>query len=103
MVDALSEELGIPVVAGGTVTMTRRRKQRGLEPDNCYWIANAAAVASLRRIDLRRDPPPDLVIEVDVTSSSLDRMGIYAALGIAEVWRLDGDVLTFNVLQASNA
>jgi Uma2 family endonuclease len=101
MVDTISEEWGIPIVAGGTTTIRRRRRQRGLEPDNCYWIANAARVANLRRINLAVDPPPDLAIEVDVTSSSLDRMRIYARLGIPEVWRLEGDVLTFNVLQLS--
>ncbi len=101
MVDTLSEELGNPIVGGGVTTIRRRRRQRGLEPDNCYWIANAARVAGLRRINLRVDPPPDLAIEVDVTSSSLDRMSIYANLGVPEVWRLEGDLLTFNLLQPS--
>jgi Uma2 family endonuclease len=53
-----------------------------------------------RRLDLSRDPPPDLAIEVDVTNSSLDRMSIYATLGVPEVWRLVGDALTFHVLNA---
>jgi Uma2 family endonuclease len=82
-------------------TLRRRRRQRGLEPDRCFWIANAARMAGRRRVDLRVDPPPDLAIEVDVTRSSLDRMGIYAALAVPEVWRLDGDVLTFHVLGAA--
>jgi Uma2 family endonuclease len=68
MVDALSEEWGIAIVAGGTVTL--RRRQRGLEADACYWVANAARVATLRHINLAVDPPPDLAIEVDVTSYS---------------------------------
>jgi Uma2 family endonuclease len=101
MVDAMNEEWGIPIVAGGTTTIRRRRRQRGQEPDNCYWIANAARVANLRRINLAADPPPDLAIEVNVTNSSLDRMAIYARLGVPEVWRLEGDVLTFNALQPS--
>jgi Uma2 family endonuclease len=101
LVDTLTLELRIPVVAGGITTLRRRRRKRGLEPDNCYWIANAARVAGLRRIDLAVNPPPDLAIEVDVTSSSLDRMSIYARLGVLEVWRLEDDVLTFNLLQPS--
>jgi Uma2 family endonuclease len=101
MVDAMNEEWGIPIVAGGTTTIRRRRRQRGLEPDNCYWIANAARVANLRRINLAVDPPPDVAIEVDVTNSSLDRMSIFARLGVPEVWRLAGDVLSFNALQPS--
>jgi len=51
-----------------------------------------------RTLDLRVDSPPDLAIEADVTSSSLDRMAIYAALGVPEVWRLEHQVLTFHVL-----
>ena len=70
---------------------------RGLAPDECYYIANAPQVAGRDHIDLRTDPPPDLAIEVDVTSSSLNRMGIYAALAVPEVWRLDGPALTFHV------
>ena len=56
-----------------------------------------------RRLNLCTDPPPDLALEVDVTHSSLDRLGIYAALGVPEVWRLDGDTLTFHVLGAKGA
>jgi Uma2 family endonuclease len=94
----LTEELGLPVKAGRSTTFRRRRRQRGIEPDNSWWIANEPRVRGLRRIDLRRDPPPDLAIEVDVTSSSIDRMGIYAAIRVPEVWRWDEPVLTFHVL-----
>jgi Uma2 family endonuclease len=96
----LTEELGLPIKAGRSTTLRRRRKQRGLEPDCCYWIANEPAMRGKRDLDLRVDPPPDLAIEVDVTSSSLDRMGIYRALGVPEVWRLDDQTLTFHVLGA---
>jgi Uma2 family endonuclease len=96
----LTLELQLPLKHGGSVTIRRRRDERGLEPDRCFWIANAARMAGRRQLDLRRDPPPDLAIEVDVTHSSLDRMGIYAALGVPEVWRLDGDSLTFQTLNA---
>src|SRR5207302_9413364 len=97
LIVALTEELGLPIKGGGSVTMRRRRRRRGLEADECFWIANAARMAGRRRLDLRTDPPPDLALEVDVTHSSLDRMGIYAALGVPEVWPLDGDTLTFPV------
>jgi Uma2 family endonuclease len=99
-IDVLTEELQLPCRAGGSVTLRRRRKQRGLEPDKCYWIANAPALQGRMRLDLRTDPPPDLAIEVDVTSSSLDRMSVYAALGVPEVWRLTDAGLAFNVLVA---
>jgi Uma2 family endonuclease len=95
LIIALTQEMGLPIKAGGSVTMRRRRRQRGIEADQCFWIANAHRMAGRRELDLRTDPPPDLAIEVDVTHSSLDRLRIYAALGIPEVWRLEGDVLTF--------
>ena len=99
----LTEELGLPLKAGGSTTLRRRRRRRGLEPDKCYWIGHESTVRGKRRIDLRTDPPPDLVIEVDVTSRSLNRMGIYAALGVPEVWRLDRQILTFHALDANGA
>jgi Uma2 family endonuclease len=98
LIVALTEELGLPLSSGGSTTMRRRRRRRGLESDECFWIASAPQMAGKRRLDLRTDPPPDLALEVDVTRSSLDRMSIYANLGVPEVWRLDGDTLTFEVL-----
>ncbi len=98
-IDTLTQELGLEVKAGRCTTFRRRRKKRGLEPDNSYWIASEPQVRGKLHIDLRVDPPPDLAIEVDVTRSSLDRMSIYAALGVPEVWRLDGATLTFHILQ----
>ena len=96
----LTEEMGLTIFPGGSVTMRRRLRQRGIEADECFWIANAPRMKGRRRLDLRTDPPPDLAIEVDVTHSSMDRLGIYATLGVPEVWRLDGDELTFHVLGA---
>jgi Uma2 family endonuclease len=100
MVDVLTEEPGLPVAGGGSTTFRRKKKRRGLEPDECYWITHEAQVRGKVRIDLRKDPPPDLAIEVEVSRSALNRMGIYAALGIPEVWRCDGQSLTFHVLNA---
>jgi Uma2 family endonuclease len=99
LVFVVTEELGLPLHRGGSVTVRRRQRQRGIEADECYWIANAHRMRGRRRLDLRRDPPPDLAIEVDVTSSSMDRLEIYAKLRVPEIWRLTGaDVLTFHVL-----
>lgn len=98
LVFVLTEELGLPIKRGGATTLRRRLRRRGIEADACFWIANAHRMAGRRRVDLRTDPPPDLAIEVDVSRSSLNRLGIYAALGVPEVWRLDGDTLTFHVL-----
>jgi Uma2 family endonuclease len=100
LVIVLTEELNLPLVAGGSVTLRRRRRRRGLEPDDCFWIANAPRMGGRQQVDLRVDPPPDLAIEVDLTRSSLDRLTIYAALKVPEVWRLEGDLLTFYLLGA---
>jgi Uma2 family endonuclease len=98
LVCTLTEELGLTVKQGGSTTLRRRRRHRGIEPDHCFWIASEPAVRTVRDLDLRIHPPPDLAIEVDVSRSSLDRMSIYAALGVPEVWRLEEPSLTFHVL-----
>lgn len=101
LIDALTEELGLPISGGKSTSFKRRKKQRGLEPDNCYGIANEPLVRDKTKIDLRNDPPPDLAVAVDISRSSLDRLGIYAALRVPEVWRSDGKTVTFHVLQAN--
>jgi Uma2 family endonuclease len=98
-IDVLTEELNLPCRLGGSVTLRRRKHQRGLEADNCYWIASAPRLRGKRRLNLRVDPPPDLAVEMDLTHSSLDRMSIYATLKVPEVWRLTAGALTFHVLQ----
>jgi Uma2 family endonuclease len=103
LIRALTDELGLAVMGGGSTTLRRRRQHRGLEPDRCYWIANEPAVRAVQELDLTIHPPPDLAIEVDVSRSSLDRMGIYAALGVPEVWRLDAPSLTFHVVNAARS
>lgn len=99
MIEAYTEELAIPLKSGGMTTFRRQAKRRGLEPDACYWIQNEPRMRGRKEFDPEVDPPPDLAIEVDITSSSLDRMSIYATLGVPEVWRFDGETLTINVLQ----
>ncbi|XHX79988.1 MAG: Uma2 family endonuclease [Stenomitos frigidus ULC029] len=94
LIETLTEELEIEIRSLGSLTCDREDLARGLEPDQCYYIQNEAAVRHRERIDLTQDPPPDLAIEVDITSSSIDQLAIYAALGVPEVWRYDGQTLT---------
>ncbi len=103
LVAALTELLNLPLESAGSTTWQREDLQKGLEPDECYWIQNAAAVRHKEKLDLRFDPPPDLALEVDVSTSSLDRMRIYLALGIPEVWRWKDDRLTAHVRDAKCA
>ena len=76
------------VTNGGSSTLKRLSKKKGLEADQCYWVANEPAVRTKKRINLRTDPPPDLVIEIDVMHSVVNREKIYAALGVPEMWVL---------------
>lgn len=92
-IEFLAEDTNLPYINLGSTTFQRRELKRGLEPDECYYFRNYQRVCGLKRIDLSRDPPPDLVVEVDVTHSSLSRMKIYASLGVPEVWRYDGSKL----------
>jgi len=101
MIDAITEEMDVRVVAVGSTTFHREELKRGLEPDQCYYFASADKVTDWARIDLDVDAPPDLAIEIDVTSDSRQRLGIYAALKIPEVWRFDGERL--DVLQLEEA
>jgi Uma2 family endonuclease len=90
LLEALTEELGLAILSLGSTTMRRRDLQRGIEPDECYYIQNEGQVRRKRKISWRKDPPPDLAIEVDITRSSLRRMEVHAALGVPEIWRWDG-------------
>jgi Uma2 family endonuclease len=101
MVDTLTEELEIDVEGGDTTTHKRLDLDKGAEPDKCYWFGKRARrLRGKRQLDLSVDPPPDLIVEVDVTRTSLDRLKIFAALGVPEVWRSDGRTISFLHLQA---
>lgn len=84
----LSDALEIDVESLGSSTLKDEMVRKGAEPDDSFYVQNAAAVIGKMDLDLAHDPPPDLVIESDLTSSSLDRFAIYAGLGVPEVWRV---------------
>jgi Uma2 family endonuclease len=89
----IAQEMDINIAGYGSMTSRREDLDRGLEPDECYWVANEPVVRGRTDLDPAQDPPPDLVIEVEVSRSALNRMGIYASLGVPEVWRWDGQTL----------
>lgn len=94
LVEIVAEETGMEIASGGSTTFRREDLERGLEPDECYWIAHEPDVRGRDRIDLANDPAPDLVSEIEVTRNVLNRINICAALGVPEVWRYDGSTLT---------
>ena len=100
LIEAATEELDLEIRSLGSRTCKREDLQSGLEPDQCYYIQNEPQVRGLDQIDLSQIPPPDLAVEIDITSSSLDRFAIYQALGVPEIWRYDGTQLRIYLLQA---
>src|SRR5256885_12262024 len=98
MVEQLALELNIPMRRLGSTTWKRKDRRKGLEADECYYVQHELQVRGRHDIDLTRDPPPDLAIEVEITHHPLDRPSVYAALGVPEIWRYDGLHLTAHVL-----
>lgn len=91
LVRALAAAAKVRIKSAGSTTFRREDLERGLEPDHCFYIGHVSAILGKTEIDLSDDPPPDLTIEIDIMSSCLDRLGIYATLGVPEVWRFDGE------------
>jgi len=95
LVSNICVEKDIEVRNVGSTTFRKRAKAKGIEPDTAFYIQNAARVSGLLDLDLTKDPPPDLAIEVDVTSPSLNKMPIYAGLKISEIWLYKGKKVEF--------
>jgi Uma2 family endonuclease len=87
LLEAFTVELRIPRQSLGSTTWKREEKLKGLEADECYYILNHARIRDIEEINLEVDPPPDLALEVEVSRSAVKRLGIYAALGVPEIWR----------------
>ncbi|WP_299484545.1 Uma2 family endonuclease [Acaryochloris sp. IP29b_bin.137] len=86
-------ESGLNLKCMASTTLRRKNLQKGAEPDKCYYIQNEPLVRG-RTVDLDKDPPPDLVVEIDITYTDIDKDALYASLGIPEFWRFNGSVLT---------
>ncbi len=104
LVEILTEELGLPLLGLGSTTWDREEAGRGIESDECYYLTVAKMETARdlmdRKVNDAEDyPPPDLSIEIDLSPSALDRPSIYAALGVAEVWRYNGKRLVFEGLR----
>ena len=95
LVATICIEKEIDYINAGSTTFRQRAKAKGCEPDTAFYIQNESRIRGLKHLDLNQDPPPDLVIEVDITSPSLNKMPIYSALGVSEVWLFKGERVTF--------
>jgi Uma2 family endonuclease len=97
LVKALLEELDIEFRSLGSTTFKNEQMHQAVEADDCFYIQNEAAIRGKKRIDLSSDPPPDLAIEIDITSRT--KFNNYEALGVPELWRYNGRKLQINLLR----
>ena len=96
--EALAEGSGIDCENLGSASLIHQDAARGCEPDSCFYVRDAERIRATEAIDLAVDPPPDLIVEVDLTSHSLDKLPIYAGIGVSEVWRYAAGTLTLLIL-----
>lgn len=99
IITTLTEELGMSVLPLGSTTFDQEEAGQGVEPDSCFYIQNAELVNP--EDDAPLDLPPDLVVEVDITSSSRSRLGIYKIMGVPEIWRYNRHGFTILQLHES--
>ncbi len=97
---ALTLALGYNLKSMGSTTLNFPNLKKGAEPDKCYYIQNEPMVRG-KTVNLEQDPPPDLVLEVDITHSDMNKFRLYGSMGIPEFWRYDGRVLSIYCLKAS--
>jgi Uma2 family endonuclease len=100
LVKVLLEEIDIEFRSLGSTTFKSKSMNQGIEADDCFYIENEAAVRGKKRIDLTIDPPPDLALEIDITSRT--RFDNYEVLGVGELWRFNGTQLEINALRSGN-
>lgn len=97
LLKALLEELDIEFRTLGSTIFKNQQIAQGLEPDQCFYIQNEITIRGKKRLDLVVDSPPDLAIEIDITSRT--HLSIYQALKVPELWRFDGNKLQINILR----
>jgi len=99
VVRILAEELNIPVMPVGSTTLSNEEVDRGLEPDEGFYLGELERIRDPDHVDLDVDQPPDLAIEIEITRSALDRVGVYGALRVPELWRFNGQALRVLIRQ----
>jgi Uma2 family endonuclease len=102
LVGVLADEMDLEIENLGSTTFRREDFERGFEPDSCFYIGNVERVAGKDQLDMTVDPPPDLVVEVDITSPSIGKLPIFAEFGVSGVWRFHNGRLSMFRLGAGN-
>ncbi|WP_182866873.1 Uma2 family endonuclease [Rhodopirellula sp. JC639] len=102
LIEAYSEQAGIEIDSAASTTFRRIDLERGFEADRAYYIQHAPLMRPKMEVDLSVDPPPDLVVEVEITSSTIRKMELFASMGVPEVWRCDGSQLVVSHLQGDD-
>ncbi len=85
--------LRMDILAFGSATMRKPKRSAGHEPDACFYVQTAPLIGNRVQLDFETDPPPDIVVEVDVHHDSRSRFRVYGALGVPEIWRYDGQAM----------
>ena len=94
VVDIVSAIQGIPIRSAGSTTYRRKSLKRGFEPDGSFYIQSEERIRGKREVDLSVDPPPDVVLEMEMSRSAINTLRLFASMGIPEVWRCDGRRVT---------
>lgn len=97
-IEIVTAVLGIPIRGTGSTTFRRRDLERGFEPDASFHIQHEPQIRGQREVDLLVDPPPDLVLEMEYSRSAIDKLELFASMGVPEVWRCDGEDVTIHLL-----
>jgi Uma2 family endonuclease len=87
LLSLFADEMDITIETAGSTTFKDEQLAMGAEPDTCFYVQNAAAIIGRDEINLMTDPPPDVVVEIDIWSESVGKMEFYAAIGVPEFWR----------------
>lgn len=97
LIKILLNEMDIAYEPYGSTTFKNRNMAQGIEPDDCFYIKNADRMIGKTKVDLEIDPPPDLAIEVDVTSKT--QLSVYQGLQVPELWRWENNRLRIDLWQ----
>jgi Uma2 family endonuclease len=99
LIELFADEMELDFIRTRSTTFRREDLEKGFEPESSFYFRNAGRVRGKKRLNLKKDPPPELVIEVDITSESMNKFPIYSGIGVPEVWHYSGDVLSIFALE----